>query len=79
VTEPAFTNDSIRAILVDLLDGWAHERGEGQGFSSKAHTAAVGTDPRRVRRGPELPERLTLVSFTPCDASVEVGVQLIAT
>ncbi len=43
MTEPAFTNDSIRAILVDLLDGWAHERGEGQGFSSKAHAAAVGT------------------------------------
>ncbi len=28
---------------MDLLNGWAHDRGNGQGFTTKAHIAMVGT------------------------------------
>jgi len=38
-----FSDDKIRGILVDLLSGWARDRGNGQGFTAKAHIAMVGT------------------------------------
>jgi len=37
------SDDKLRGILVDLLNGWARERGNGQGFTTKAHIAVVGT------------------------------------
>jgi len=42
IDEP-FDDDKIRVVLVDLLDGWARDRGDGRGFSTKAHVATVGT------------------------------------
>lgn len=43
VTEREFTDERVRALLVELLDGWARDRGRDQGFSSEAQMAVVGT------------------------------------
>lgn len=40
--EDEFTEDQLRQILIDLLNGWAAGRADGRGFSTKAHPARVG-------------------------------------
>lgn len=42
-SDDPFSDDAIRAMLVDLLNGWAHDRANGHQFSTKTHIALVGT------------------------------------
>jgi hypothetical protein len=41
--ERIFTANGIGEMLVELLNGWREGRGDGQGFSTRAHIALVGT------------------------------------
>ncbi|MGI8666478.1 MAG: DUF5677 domain-containing protein [Jatrophihabitans sp.] len=41
--DDGFTEDGLRALLGDLLDGWRNDRGRGQGFESAGEPATVST------------------------------------